>query len=171
MVRTRLIRRLAIAVLALAGAGVWTATAYASVAPGPTDTVVEQPFAADSGDRCQYGSTRGLLGWHLGPLVRPATVAVRGSVLDRPLSLPSIPECGDDGRHTVLTMTAYARGVAVDQELVRVDNGVREFGFQLANTTSLAPIERVVVQVCRHPRTPGPAVHCGVEQVYRAPVN
>jgi hypothetical protein len=169
---TRLIRRAtATAALALAAAGAWTAPAAATAAEPLPDTIVEQPFAADSGDRCQYGYTRGTLGWHLGPLVRPRTVDVKASIVDRPLPAQPVTICGDDGRFTVVTMTAYARDVAVDTELVRADNGIREITFPLVNETSVAPIDRIVVQVCRHPRVSGPAVYCGARQEYRAPVN
>jgi hypothetical protein len=172
MGRTRSGRRvIATLLMALAAAGVGTAAAYADTTPNTTpNTVVEQPFAADSGDTCKYGVTKGTIFWTLGPFVRPAPVAVKGTLIDRPLSDgPSI--CPDDRRFSVVTFTAFAGTVKVDEELVRADNQAVDYGFRLINETSTAPISHLVVVVCRHFPAPRPAVYCGARQIYRAPVN
>lgn len=149
--------------------GVGPASAAARVAP---DTVVEQPFAADSGDSCRYGYTKGVLGWHLGPLVgRPTVVEVAGTVLDRPLSGSPAGSCGNDGRYATVTLTAYVGTKPVDTAAARVDNGTRDFRFQLANTTTAARIDRIVIEVCRPSLLDGRTAYCGPKQEYRAPVN
>jgi hypothetical protein len=160
-------RVIAALLLALAAVGVGTATAYAGTSP---NSVVEQPFAADSGDACKYGATRGTIFWTLGPFVTPAPVGVKGTLIDRPLSdMPSV--CGNDGRFSVVTFTAYAGTVKVDEQLVRADNQLVDYQFRLVNETSTAPISHLVVVVCRHFPAPGPAVYCGPRQLFRAPVN
>jgi hypothetical protein len=144
------------------------ASAGAQAAPDP---VVEQPFGADSGDACRYGSAKGVLGWHLGSLAgSPRVVDVTGVVVDRPVPTGPVAPCADDRRSSTMTLAAYAGGVLVDTQTVPVDNGTREFEFQLANTTSTARIERVTVQVCRPPLAGLPATYCGPTQEYRAPV-
>jgi hypothetical protein len=145
------------------------ASAYAGEAP---DTIVNQPFAADSGDACPRGQTKGLLGWHLRPLGGgPIAVDVTGILLDRPLSGDvSIPECADDGRFSTVTFTAFAGATVVDTESARVDNGTVRLGFRLAAEVRAIPIDQVVVQVCRVNLDPAPFEYCGPKQQYRAPI-
>jgi hypothetical protein len=155
------------AVAAVAAIGSSTASAQASTAP---NTVVEQRFAADSGDTCKYGFTKGSLLWTLGPWVAPSTVGVEGVLGDRPL--PGEPTvCRDDRRFSVVTVTAFAGNVVVDQRLVRADNQAVDYQFRLVNDTSLAPIDRVVLGVCRHPIEVGIPGYCGKRQEFRRPVN
>src|SRR6266545_1539502 len=67
-------RRAAAAAVLLVGAllagGLTAAVASAKPAPDAAvdDVIVVQPFAADSGDRCPRGFTKGQLGWHAGAL-------------------------------------------------------------------------------------------------------
>jgi hypothetical protein len=136
-------------------------SAFAAAAPGD----VLQPFAAHSGDTCRMGGANGTIVWHLPPGGR--TVDGRANVVDRPL--PSVPvrECGEDGRYTVLLVTARAGGASVERAMVTVDNGEREAEFALS---AGVPIEELVVQVCRPSRVPGPPVLCGAAQTFHAPV-
>src|SRR5687768_5987261 len=60
------------------------AGAGSALAGEPPGAVVVQPFAADSGDPCPMGLTRGSLGWHLAPLGGVRAVDIRGVVVDRP---------------------------------------------------------------------------------------
>lgn len=115
------------------------------------DVVVEQRFAADSGDKC--GVTKGDLAWYQTP-----RVDVVGVLHDLPC----------DGLFSAATFTAYAGGKAVDAQRVRADNGAVEFAFPLVNTVS-TPVERVTVQVCRFPFETGIS-YCGKLQEYRSPV-
>jgi hypothetical protein len=142
----------------LAGGGAASATA--------SDVIVSDPFAATSGDECRMGSTAGKLGWHLTGLRQ---VDVRGAVVDRGAnSDPGLP-CGDDRRYPTATFTAYSGGVAVRPSVVqRVDNGTLTFSFPI---TAARAIDLVVVQVCRHPLSPGPATYCGPRNAHRAPVS
>jgi hypothetical protein len=152
------------ALIGLAGAALLAGGAVpASAEPLPGDTVVVDPFDADSGDACRFGATDGLLAWHLNAL---REVDVRGTVVDR--AGPSQP-CADDGRFTAALFTAYAGGVPVGPPVVQpVDNGRRTFTFSF---TSTRPISVVVVQVCRRPRVvPGPREYCGTPEVHHAPV-
>jgi hypothetical protein len=151
------------ALIGLAGAVAALATVVAGDAaaaqPPVSDPVVTAPFAADSGDACKLGATRGTLGWHIGQ----RQVDVRGTVVDRGPGLP----CGDDGRYTTATFTAYTGDVRVGPPVVRkVDNGRLGFGFPI---TSARGVSTVVVQVCRHSRLPGPPDYCGTPHVNRAP--
>jgi hypothetical protein len=135
-------------------------------------TLVEQPFAADSGDSCRYGLVEGVLGWRLDPLGGPPTVVeVTGTIRDRPVPIHPTEECGNDGRYSTATLTAYARSGVVDTETVRVNNGAREFAFRLTGTSGAVPIARVIVEVCRPPLVGTRPVYCGPRQEYRAPVS
>jgi hypothetical protein len=144
--------------------------ASASAAEGP-DTVVDQPFAADSGDACPLGRAKGLLGWHLRPLGGgPIAVDVTGILVDQPSGDVSIPECVDDGRFSTVTFTAYLGQTVVDTGSARVDNGTVRLGFRLAAEVRATPIDQVVVQVCRVNLDPAPFEYCGPKQRYRAPI-
>lgn len=135
----------------------------------PAAAAVRLSYSADSGDACQYGYTKGLLNL---PTVPTRIVQVSGAVVDRP-SGPGIPElCPDDGRFSLAILVAYTGRTAVDAERVPVDNAIREYKFDLTGTSSTQPIDRVTVQVCRQPRTPGgPPAYCGLTQNYPLPVS
>ena len=145
-------------ILAAVAIGVGVATAAPAHAQ---DAAATQPFAADSGDSCRLGSTVGTLTWIArGPL--PVTVVrVAGSLTDRPLPTDPSTACRDP-RYSSATFTAY-RGTAV---VVSVE--VRSN----ANATwpLITPIDRVVVQVCRHaPPGMGLPDYCGKAVEYRLP--
>lgn len=151
---------------------VFPAPVSASAGAAAQDTVVEQRFAADSGDACPRGRTQGVLGWHLPPLGGGPVVAdVTGILLDQPVSGDvSIPECADDFRFSMVTFTAIAGAKVVDTESARVDNGTARFAFRLAAEVTAIPIDMVVVQVCRVNLDPAPFTFCGPKQQYRAPI-
>ncbi len=140
------------------------------------DAVVTQPFAADSGDRCPRGFTKGTLGWHPGA----RTVDLDGAVADQPLPGNANAACGEDHRATAAYFTAKAGGSVLDVVSVGADNGERAFPDALALDAS-SPIEAVTVQVCRislapppsplppFPPPPPPARVCGPVQTYAAP--
>lgn len=115
------------------------------------DVVVEQRFAADSGDKC--GVTKGDLAWYQTP-----RVDVVGVLHDLPC----------DGLFSAATFTAYAGGKAVDEQRVRADDGAVEFAFPLVNLRS-TPLEKVTVQVCRFPLEIGIS-YCGPLQEFRSPI-
>lgn len=154
--------RAAVALLAALLAGV-IAAPTAAVASHPS---LQQRFRADSGDRCQYGYTEGVLAWRaVHPPELPA-VDIAGVVVDRPLAnQPSI--CPDDLRYTIAYFTGYVRDVAVDRQARRVDNGSLDFRLALGlNSTTARPLDRVVVEVCRTPTITDPPVYCGKPQTY-----
>jgi hypothetical protein len=154
-----------------AGLVSFPAAAQAATQPDP-DPTAEQPFAATSGDSCRYGQAKGGLGWRLPPLGGPPiAVDVSGTLADRPTAPITIPECGDDRRFSVLTVSAYSGGLPIATELVRVDNGIQRFAFQLPAETRRAPIELVVLYICRHSLATGELDYCGPRQVFRAPVS
>ena len=132
-----------LAALLVAGALVGAPVAQA-------DVVVEQRFAADSGDKC--GVTKGELAWYQTP-----RVDVTGVLHDLPC----------DGLFSAATFVAYAGGRAVDEQRVRADDGAVEFTFPLVNTKNTL-LERVTVQVCRFPVEIGIS-YCGPLQEYRSP--
>lgn len=143
---------------AIIAVGVGSTALAGSPALAGTAADVPQSFSADSGDACRLGAARGTLVWHQPPAGR--TVDGTATVSDR---LPS-PGCGDDGRHTVLVLTARAGGEAVDQEVLEADNGQRTYRFTLSAPVQVA---EVVVRVCRR----GPAgSYCGAAQTLPAPI-
>lgn len=136
----------------------------------PAAAAVQLPFFADSGDSCRYGITKGELSV---PTVPTRLVRVSGAVADRPAG-PGIPEvCPDDGRFSVAILIAYTGPKPVDAERIPVDNGTREYKFDLApDEPSILPIDRVSVQVCRQPREAGgPPIYCGVARDYWLPIS
>jgi hypothetical protein len=156
--------------LALIGATVAAALVLSGTAAHAEGVVVTHPFAADSGDSCRLGSTSGTLTWiSRGPLPFYA-VNVAGSLTDRPLA--NDPSTCRDPRYSSVTFTAYRGTSVIDREFLRVDNGQLRFEFQLAPTlTVIVPIDRVVVQVCRHaPPGMGLPDYCGRAVEYRAPI-
>jgi hypothetical protein len=171
MMLVRSIGRATATLLCLAGSTAFSAAALAATQPAP-DSAAEESFYADSGDACRYGQVKGTLGWRLPPLGGPPTaVDVLGVLLDKPTAPITTPECPDDRRYSTVSVSAYAGRVQVDTELVRADNSVRRFAFQLTNEVSRAPIELVVVQVCRQSLPNGPFDYCGARQVFDAPVS
>jgi hypothetical protein len=139
--------RLLVAATALLAAVVGTATSAAAHHP-----TVSQPFSADSGDTCEYGSTQGTLAWTAVHLPEIPPVAVSGTVSDKPLPASPWPVCPDDDMFTIASFRAFAGNVLVDQETREVDNGTLAFSFRLAPSSAPVPhIERVDVQVCRKP--------------------
>jgi hypothetical protein len=156
-------------ICALLAAGLVAVAQATSASAEAQPESVSTAFAADSRDSCKYGETSGVLGWRLPPLGGAAVaVDVTGTVVDRPVI--GVPfRCGDDGRFSIATVTAFAGSAAVDSERVTADNGTRRFAFQLAAGERATVIDRVVVQVCRSARTPA-VDYCGPEQVYRSPV-
>jgi len=168
--RTAMVATL-LSVVATVGLASFSTAALGSAEPG-SDPVVEQKFAADSGDFCLYGQVAGLLGWHLPPVGGPPTaVDVSGVLSDKPTAPITTPECGDDRRFTVVTLSAYTGGSPIDTEVVRADNGQRRFALTLTNETRRVPIDLVVVYVCRHSVATGQLDYCGAKQVYRAPIS
>ena len=129
-------------------------------------TDVPQAFAAHSGDSCRMGVAKGTIVWHLPPDGR--TVDGNVTVVDRPVPDDPGPGCGDDGRYSILTMTAFVGTTQVDRQVFAADNDSRESRLRLTATRS---IETVVVQVCRSTRLPDPPVYCGIAQSYHSPVS
>lgn len=153
----------AMAAMAAAVAGV--------AAPAAAQNQVAQPFAADSGDNCRYGSTTGTLTWaEVHPPEFPS-VAVSGTVADRPLPADPGPACPDDGHFTIANFAAYNGNVLVDSEAQQINNGRGAFDFRLAPSPGqLVPrIERVVVVVCREPVIGPGTGYCGQSQTYFPP--
>ncbi len=125
---------------------------------GTTTTDVPQPFSAHSGDACRLGAARGTMVWHQPPAGR--TVDGTATVSDRVAS----PGCGDDGRITVLVLTARAGGEVVDQVTLEADNGQRTYRFALS---AAVQVGEVVVRVCRRG---APTSYCGAAQTFPAPI-
>jgi hypothetical protein len=162
----RPLRLLAGAAAVLVGVAVlWTAGPAS--ADGP---IVNQSFAADSGDNCRSGYTNGNFAWHVGrgPLAAHA-VDVSGILADRPLPTDPNAACRDP-RFTSATFAAYNGNGAVDRERVTVDNGQITIEFRLGGDAGQTVVTRVVVQVCRHahPWTTVPD-YCGRPVEYRTP--
>jgi hypothetical protein len=157
--------------LGVLGATVVGTVLGVSVPAHAEGSAVTHPFYADSGDSCRFGVTKGTLTWiAVGPL--PVTrVVVSGSLLDRPLPDDPSTACRDP-RYSSATFTAYRGTVVVDREQQRVDNGEITFRFELAAPLpgSVQPIDRVVIQVCRH-ALPGTTIpdYCGRAVEYRQP--
>ncbi len=175
MSQGRFLPRTAAAAVLLAAAllagGLTAAAASAQPATdrAAEDVIIVQPFAADSGDKCPMGSTKGVLGWHSGA----RTVDIAGTVTDHPLPGDTNSACAEDGRETIATFTALAPGVAAQKITQRANNGQRDFRTSFAFP---APIAQVTVQVCRHIPLPAPLPvqsnppdYCGPLQTYRAP--
>jgi hypothetical protein len=136
--------RLLIVTAALAAAVVGAAAPAEAHHPAVT-----QPFAADSGDDCRYGTTQGTLAWAATHPPEPASVTVAGTVSDAPP--PASPGCRDDQMFTVASFRAFTGDLLVDEETRRVDNDTLGFGFRLTASLPVSHIERIDVQVCRMP--------------------
>lgn len=154
--------RTALALLAGVLVGV-VAVPTVAVAGHPT---LLQRFRADSGDRCQYGYTEGILAFRaVHPPEQPA-VDISGAVIDRPGAGEPIL-CSDDRHYTIAYFTGYAGEQSVDQQARRVDNGALAFDLVLGlNSTTARPIDRVVIQVCRFSFVPNDRFYCGNAQTY-----
>jgi hypothetical protein len=138
-----------------------TAAALAVVLT-PNAARADTRFHADSGDTCRYGFTDGIL------TTRLTLAAVKGTLTDRP-TLADPTNCRDDGFYSVATFTAFLADRVVDQQAVRANNGTAQFDFVLGQASTVARIDRVVVQVCRHPLVTLPPSYCGKPAEYRAP--
>lgn len=153
-----------------------TAAVLAAVVAVPSmaqaDQLITHTFAADSGDSCRYGVTDGALTWRFGPSPTPlpvAAVLVKGRVADRPLPTePGLP-CRDDSLFSVAGFTAFSGLREVDKQGARADNGVTNFQFTLGLNSTIARIDRVVVQVCRHKASSVLPSYCGRPVEYRVP--
>jgi hypothetical protein len=138
------------------------ATAVLAVLLTPTAARADTRYHADSGDLCRYGSTDGVLS------ARLTLVAVKGTLTDRPT--PTEPTtCRDDGFYSVASFTAFFGERIVDQQAVRVNNGTVRIELLLGQNSTVARIDRVVVQVCRNPIATLPPSYCGKPAEYRAP--
>jgi hypothetical protein len=139
----------------------------ATAGPAIADTIVTQPFAADSGDAC--GQTSGKLGWHTGPIIgNKSVVDVNGTLVDRPtLAEPGL-SCRDD-RISYATFTAYNGKSVVDSDAAKADNERATFALQLSAGLG-TPIDRVVVQVCRATVAGTGVEYCGKPVEYKLPV-
>jgi hypothetical protein len=156
-------------VLAVLGVVVGSVVALSASPAQAEGSAVTHPFYADSGDSCRFGVSSGTLTWIArGPL--PVTaVDVAGTLTDRPLLNDPSTACRD-ARYSSVTFTAYRGLAVVDSERQRADNGQVGFRFQLtAMTTVITPIDRVVVQVCRHALTSTVPDYCGRAVEYRVP--
>jgi hypothetical protein len=138
------------------------ATAILAVMLTPTAARADTRFHADSGDTCRYGFTDGVLSARLAP------VAVKGTLTDRP-TLADPTNCRDDGFYSVATFTAFFGDRVVDQQAVRANNGTAGVELILGQNSTIARIDRVVVQVCRNPLVTLPPSYCGRPAEYRAP--
>jgi hypothetical protein len=149
-------------VLAIAFAAAVFAPAQAN-ASHPTRL---QPFYADSGDSCPYGSAQGTLWFDANHAPQPAAVNLSGSVNDRPLPNDPSSRCPDDRRYSVAILTAYAGSTLVDSQQVRANNGSTAFRVKLGDGVTLR-IDRAVIRVCRYPVFgPGVPAYCGPPQTY-----
>jgi hypothetical protein len=138
------------------------AAAVLAVVMTPTAAQAVTRFHADSGDRCRYGVTEGDL------TARLAVVSAAGELTDRPTRTdPSI--CPDDGFFSVATFTAYAGSRIIDQQAVRANNTTVKVDLVLGSASAIARIDRIVIQVCRHPLVTLPPSYCGKAVEYRAP--
>lgn len=139
----------------------------AAAGPVTAEPAVSQEFKADSGDRCQYGYTTGVLAWRTPRPTIYSVVDVKGMVVDRPNRSDPGVGCADDGGYTAAGFIAYNGRTVVDSAVVRIDNGSADVGLTLGETSSTIPtIERVVVQICRYSSAPVGISYCGSPQTY-----
>ena len=139
-----------------------------AITAAPAQAAPTTDFRVDSGDRCAYGAAKGTFDWNPITIAILPAVSVTGAVADRPLP-NDVTACRDDLLYTVVTFSAYTRGVLVDTESARADNGVADF--RLALTARASVIDTVVVQVCRHSTVPtfAPVDYCGRPAAYVRP--
>lgn len=143
------------------------ATALAPAAAAQADTAVPQRFHADSGDACRYGATEGTLTWRLASPTVAVAVGVKGRLADRPLPNDPGSVCRDDGYYSIATFVAYAGNAEVGRQARRANNDVVGFDFTLGSNSTIARIDRVVIQVCRSPLNTLPPSYCGRAVEYR----
>lgn len=135
------------------------------------ESILSEPFYADSGDPCPLGLTRGKLRWiDVGGPRGAIGVEIVGVVVDRPTGAEPAPECGDP-RSTTAAFTTYHGKTVVAAESVRVDDGELDFRARLPEPfAERLSIDLLVVQVCRHaPAGMGLHDYCGVLVEYRPP--
>ena len=138
----------------------------------PAQANVTQPFRADSGDRCRYGTAEGYLTWRYNPAAptRLVMLDVRGTLADRPVANDPGFACRDDGYLSVVTFTVSMADGSVSRRDARLDNQSASVAFTVgSNSVSVA---RLVVQVCRYPlfSTPPATGYCGMSQTYPSPI-
>lgn len=140
-------------------------TMAAVAAPAHADMVPARPFAADSGDACGYGQTKGSLLWVTpGPL--PAiSVTISGVVVDRPVP-QEVFGCRDDGYYSTVRFTAYSGRTVLGSQAVRADNGQVSYDFSLGSGRPELPVTQLTVQVCRDPLVTLPPSYCGKAVTY-----
>ena len=148
--------------MAAAAAIIVAVVAAPTAAPASHPTILQR-FAADSGDRCRYGFTEGVLSWRAVHPPEPVAVDVTGRLTDRPTATDPVA-CADDRFYSIANFTALASNVVVDRRSVRVDNGVIPFNFVLGNNSAIARIDTVTIQVCRLGIF-GPG-YCGKAQIF-----
>ncbi|MFI6291060.1 hypothetical protein ACIBEJ_05705 [Nonomuraea sp. NPDC050790] len=136
-------------------------TTQPALAAAPAATV---PFAADSGDPCERGSTAGTLEWVTGPVIRP-TVKVSGTLSDD----PDFSACAPDAMHSRAAFTAYHGTDRVAGGQVKADDATVPVELALSDATGVRTIDRVVVQVCRFSNSPVGISYCGSPKEYKAP--
>lgn len=164
-------RVVAVVCATLAAAMAFAGVAHATTPSQQPRLPIVVPFSADSSDSC--GHTEGSLAWFVGvgPIADPEVVTVGGVVVD--------PPAGNDKRClpeppallTKATFTAFAGRVVIDGQVQFADNGSVEFKFDLTDAFPLpgdAPLDRIVVQVCRIGVEVDFAV-CGTPQEYLRP--
>ncbi|WP_027345194.1 hypothetical protein [Hamadaea tsunoensis] len=141
-------------------------------APGAAHAAtISQPFAANSGDACRYGTTAGTLNWHFGATspLPGLGVDVKGTLTDHPQPIDPVTTCRDDGYYSTVTFVAYAGSVEVDRQSRSANNTTTSFTFALGGSATTSTVNRVVVQVCRSPLVTLPPSYCGAAVVYNPP--
>ena len=135
----------------------------------PAHAAPSTDFYADSGDRCLYGIAKVTIDWNPPTASIVPGVFATGSVVDRPTPTDS-RVCVDDLLYTVVTFSAYTRGVLVDTDAAKADNGVEPVRLLLTGAR-LGTIDTVVVQICRHSTVPtfAPVDYCGKRVAYTRP--
>jgi hypothetical protein len=111
------------------------------------------------------GLAKGVLVWHLAPADR--SVDGKADLRDRPDPDETSTMCPDDGRYSVLIITARAADGSSARALIESDNGLKSERFKLSLTTR---IEQVVLQICRRGPQNEPVTYCGPAQTHRAPI-
>jgi hypothetical protein len=163
-----MLKLLRAAVVLTTAACVWVGiSAVPAQASGPA---IQVPFAADSGDACKYGVTKGVFVWTSGPLdpiARPGRIVKASGVLVDEPKQPDPKACPGDFRYTIGIYTAYGRTTELGREKFAVDNGELQLRFVFDATKAAEPVDVIVVQVCRISLLPGPFDYCGEPQKFR----
>ncbi|MEO3751347.1 hypothetical protein [Streptomyces sp. B6B3] len=138
------------AVLAAAALAAFAVPLTAHAEPPGTET----KFAADTGDDCLLGSTRGVMTWKPALAGEHITVDILGTVTDGSAVCDFVQ---DDGRYAVASFAAYSGDRLVEEGAAEADNGAEPVSLSIT-----APvIDRIVVQVCRYPLGTDPATAPG----------